>query len=105
MKSRTGGTEIDSELMEAMIDNAWELLKMMRIYIPSQNLQIPRLHVTLLKSVQITLDEKDYGWLKLSSTTTIDMPFSHESMLQDCNTSTIVDIILQIMKKLNEQKQ
>lgn len=31
---QTGGMKIESELLEAMVENAWELLKMMRIYDP-----------------------------------------------------------------------
>lgn len=97
--------KIDNELLEAMIGNAWELLKMMRIYIPSRSSEIPpQLHVTLLKSPsqKILEDEDDYGWMNLCSTTIIDIPFSHDTMLYDRNIDTIADIILQTIQKLNE---
>ncbi|KAL3985853.1 AMP-binding enzyme family protein [Acanthocheilonema viteae] len=101
---QTGGMKIDSELLEAMVENAWELLKMMRIYVPSRSSEIPsRLHVTFLKSsFQKTSYEDDYGWMNLCSRTTVDIPFSHDTMLHDHNVDMIVDIILQIIQKLNE---
>ncbi|EFO26749.2 AMP-binding enzyme family protein [Loa loa] len=103
VKYQTGDIKIDTELLGAMIENAWELLKMMRIYIPSQNSGSPsRLHVTLLKSPQKTTeDERDYGWMDLCSTTVVNIPFSHDTMLHNCNLDAIVEIILQTVEKLN----
>ncbi|MCP9258663.1 AMP-binding enzyme family protein [Dirofilaria immitis] len=105
VKYRTDDIKIDSEILEAMIENSWELLKMMCIYIPSRKLRSPsRLHVTLLKSsFQKTLaDNDDYGWMNLCSRTIINIPFSHDTMLDDCNIDTIVDIIIQTIEKLND---
>ncbi|VDK72408.1 unnamed protein product [Litomosoides sigmodontis] len=103
LKYQTGGMQIDSKLLEAMIENAWELLKMMRIYSPSRSMKIsPRLHVTLLKSPPHNDD--DYGWMKLCSRTMVNIPFSHNTMLHDGNINTIVEIILQTIQKLNERQ-
>ncbi|KAK6108665.1 AMP-binding enzyme family protein [Brugia pahangi] len=106
VKYHCGGTKVDSELLEAMTENAWELLKMMHIYIPKRSLEVPQLHVTLLRSLtQKTSEaEEDYGWINLCSRTIIDIPFSHDTMLHDCNTDTIADIILQIIQKLDERQ-
>lgn len=104
VKYQTGGMQIDSKLLEAMIENAWELLKMMRIYIPSRSVEIPpRLHVTLLKSPPHK-DEDDYGWMNLCSRTMVNIPFSHETMLHDRNIDAIVEIILQTTQKLNKRQ-
>ncbi|KAM3724487.1 Bacitracin synthase [Dirofilaria immitis] len=106
VKYRTDDIKIDSEILEAMIENSWELLKMMCIYIPSRKLRSPsRLHVTLLKSsFQKTLaDNDDYGWMNLCSRTIINIPFSHDTMLDDCNIDTIVDIIIQTIEKVKRQ--
>uniref|UniRef100_A0A0R3RTJ9 oleoyl-[acyl-carrier-protein] hydrolase n=1 Tax=Elaeophora elaphi TaxID=1147741 RepID=A0A0R3RTJ9_9BILA len=105
VKYQTGGMKIDDELLEAMIENAWELLKMMHIYIPSRSSEISsRLHVTLLKSPQEALDENDYGWMNLCSTNIVDIPFSHDTMLHDRNTDTIAKILLQTIQKLDERQ-
>ncbi|CAG9535664.1 unnamed protein product [Cercopithifilaria johnstoni] len=103
---QTDGMKIDSELLEAIIENAWELLKMMRIYIPNRSSEtLPRLHVTLLKSPSqnTSEDEDDYGWMNLCSRTMVDIPFSHDTMLHDRNIDTVVEIILQTIQKLNKQ--
>uniref|UniRef100_A0A8R1TYL4 oleoyl-[acyl-carrier-protein] hydrolase n=1 Tax=Onchocerca volvulus TaxID=6282 RepID=A0A8R1TYL4_ONCVO len=101
VKYQTGDMKIDEELLEAMIGNAWELLKMMCIYIPSRTSEIAsRLHVTLLKSPsRKILDDDDYGWMNLCSRTIVNVPFSHDTMLRDCNIYPIVDIILKTITK------
>ncbi|VDO24867.1 unnamed protein product, partial [Onchocerca flexuosa] len=105
VKSQTGDVKIDEELLEAMTENAWELLKMMCIYIPSRTSETPsRLHVTLLKSSSLkTLDDDDYGWMNLCSRTIVNIPFSHDTMLHDCNIDPIVDIILQTITETKRQ--
>uniref|UniRef100_A0A915PIR2 oleoyl-[acyl-carrier-protein] hydrolase n=1 Tax=Setaria digitata TaxID=48799 RepID=A0A915PIR2_9BILA len=103
VKYRVGNMKIDVELLEAISDNAWELLKMMRIYTPIRSLKTPsRLHVTLLKSQfeeTLEVDGDDYGWMELCTRTVIGIPFSHDTILHERNIDIIVDIILQSATK------
>ncbi|VDN03035.1 unnamed protein product [Thelazia callipaeda] len=95
IKIRTGQMEINSKMKEAMIDNAWELLKMMRIYSPRSLKDPSSLHITLLKSNVRSSLHDDYGWTQLCDTTVISIPFSHETMFDDGTAVMITDIIIE----------
>ncbi|VDK27096.1 unnamed protein product [Gongylonema pulchrum] len=88
--------QTDGVILEAMIDNAWELLKMMRIYIPNECESTPyRLHVTLLKAQSEAEweDDDDYGWNELCDTTVLKIPYSHVTMFERHNADDLSDIV------------
>lgn len=45
----------------------------------------------------------DYGWNDLCSTNVIDMPFSHDEMLDDCNTDSLAEMITKIIVQFDEK--
>lgn len=98
VKHRAGNEEIGGSVMEAMVANAWELLKMMRIHVLNPNELTSRLHVTLLKAQPSEFtwenEEDDYGWGELCDRTILKIPFLHTTMLDSCNAGTIADIIV-----------
>lgn len=88
--------EFNEEIRNAAINSSWELLKMVKFYVPESN---ERIELYLLKTENES-DEDDYGWSKLCQTSVLKINGNHQNMLDDVNSDSLAKIIVEIITKI-----